>query len=153
MVGEMRDAETALAALQAAQTGHLVFATLHTNSAPETVVRILDLFPPEKADSIRVSLAESLKLIISQKLVPTVDNKRVLSYECLFVTNNIKNAISSDKLNFVNTIKESMNTNYKEGMLTMNRSLKLLLDEGKITKEMAFEYSNDSKELEGLLED
>ena len=153
MVGEMRDAETAIAALQAAQTGHLVFATLHTNSAPETVVRILDLFPPEKADSIRVSLAESLKLIISQKLVPTVDNKRVLSYECLFINNNIKNAISSDKLNFVNTIKESMNTNYREGMLTMNRSLKLLLDEGKITKEMAFEYSNDSKELDGLLED
>ena len=71
----------------------------------------------------------------------------------MFINNNIKNAISSDKLNFVNTIKESMNTNYKEGMLTMNRSLKLLLDEGKITKEMAFEYSNDSKELEGLLED
>ena len=151
MVGEMRDAETALAALQAAQTGHLVFATLHTNSAPETIIRILDLFPPEKAGSIRVSLGESLKLVISQKLVPTIDNKRVLAYESLNVDTNLKNIIIAETKSFVSSITQHMHANFKNGMITMNRCLSKLYEEGKITQEMALEYSNDREELLELL--
>lgn len=153
LVGEMRDADTALAALQAAQTGHLVFATLHTNSAPETIVRLLDMFPPDKADSIRVSLGESLKMVISQKLVPSTDGKRVLAYECLYSNINIKNAIIQDKKSFVTTIREQMHTKYREGMLTMNRCLYDRYKANKITMEKAYEYSSDKDELKGLIED
>lgn len=153
LVGEMRDADTALAALQAAQTGHLVFATLHTNSAPETIVRLLDMFPPEKADSIRVSLGESLKMVISQKLVPSTDGKRILAYECLYSNINIKNAIIQDKKSFVTTIREQMHTKYREGMLTMNRCLYDRYKSNKITMEKAYEYSSDKDELKGLIED
>lgn len=152
LVGEMRDAETALAALQAAQTGHLVFATLHTNSAPETIVRILDLFPPEKADSIRVSLGESLKLVISQKLVPTIDNKRVLAYECLFVNSIVKNTIISEKTSFITAITEQMSSKFKEGMLTMNRCLTRLYKENRISLDMALEYSSDRDEFKELID-
>lgn len=153
LVGEIRDAETALAALQAAQTGHLVFGTLHTNSAPETLVRFLDMFPADSADSIRVSLGTSLRLVLSQKLVPTLDNKRILAYECLYNNNNIRNAIISDKTSFTNTIKEQMNTKYREGMINMNRSLYDIYKQGVISLEMAYEYSSERDELKGLIED
>lgn len=153
LVGEIRDAETALAALQAAQTGHLVFGTLHTNSAAETLVRFLDMFPAESSDSIRVSLGTSLRLILSQKLVPTLDNKRSLAYECLYSNNNIKNAIIQDKKTFTNTIKEQMNTKYREGMINMNRSLYDIYKSGKISLDVAYEYSSERDELKGLIED
>lgn len=153
LVGEIRDAETAMAALQAAQTGHLVFGTLHTNSAPETLVRFLDMFSAESADSVRVSLGTSLRLVLSQKLVPTLDNKRVLAYECLYSNNNIKNAIITDQKSFTNTIKEQMNTKYREGMLTMNRSLYNIYKKGLISLDSAYEYSSERDELKGLIED
>lgn len=153
LVGEIRDAETAMAALQAAQTGHLVFGTLHTNSAPETLVRFLDMFSAEAADSVRVSLGTSLRLVLSQKLVPTQDNKRVLAYECLYSNNNIKNAIITDKTSFTNTIKEQMNTKFREGMLSMNRSLYNIYKKGIISLDSAYEYSSERDELKGLIED
>lgn len=153
LVGEMRDAETATAALQAAQTGHLVFATLHTNSAPETLVRLLDMFPSEKADSVRVSLGESIRLVMSQKLAPTIEGKRTLCYEFLYSNNNIKNAIITDKKSYVNTIKEQMNTKFREGMLTMNRCLYERYKDGLISTDTAYEFSADRAELKDLIED
>jgi len=151
LVGEMRDAETAKAALSAAQTGHLVFATLHTNSAPETLVRLLDMFPSDNADSIRVSLGQSLRVVMSQKLAPTVDGKRTLCYEFLYSNNNIKNAIITDK-SFVNTIKEQMNTKFREGMLNMNRCLYERYNAGLISTDVAYEFSADRAELKDLIE-
>lgn len=153
LIGEIRDTETAMAALQAAQTGHLVFATLHTNSAPETLIRLLDMFPSDKADAIRVSLAQSLRLIISQKLVETLDHSRVLAYEFLFSNPTIKSAISKDRESFVNTIREQMNTQYKQGMQTMNRSLFSRYKEGKISIEKGEEYSSDRDEFIKLIAD
>ena len=152
LVGEMRDAETAMAALQAAQTGHLVFATLHTNSAPETLVRLLDMFPADKADSIRVSLGESIRLIMSQKLAPSTDGKRVLCYEFLYSNTSIKNAIITDKNGYVNTIKEQMNTKFREGMLSMNRCLYSRYEKGLISTEVAYEFSSKRDELKELIE-
>lgn len=152
LVGEIRDSETATAALQAAQTGHLVFGTLHTNSAAETLTRFLDMFPPESADSIRVSLGTSLRLILSQKLVPTIDNRRVLAYECMYTNNNIKNAIITDPKGFANTIKEQMNNNFKHGMIDINRCLVSLYQANIIDLDMVYEYASDRDEVKGLIQ-
>jgi twitching motility protein PilT len=157
MIGELRDAETTLAALQAAQTGHIVFATLHTNSAPETILRVLDMFPAEKAKSIKTSLATSLKLIISQKLGTSISNKKILLYEMLINNTQIQNLIIKDDFNDIK-ISEIMlgNMTNEHSMLPMNYCLMKRLEDKnpdlKISKKVAIENSSDIVSLNGLIE-
>lgn len=146
LIGEMRDPETALAAMQAAQTGHVVLATLHTNSAAETVTRLLDMFPPEKSDSIRTSLAQALLMIISQKLPPTLTKKRALCYEILLANQQIKASIIRDKQGYDTKIKDVMDMKAGEGMITMSRNLANMVRKGVIDENTAKEYCGGSED-------
>ncbi len=120
LIGEMRDHETIAAALTAAETGHLVFATLHTNSAPQSVDRIIDSFPAMQQDQIRLQLAETILGILSQRLVPTRDeSRRVAAFEVLIGTHAVKSLIREGKTNHIQSVIE---TSYKDGMITMDKA-------------------------------
>lgn len=123
MVGELRDRESIEATLTAGETGHLVLGTLHTNSASETITRITDIFPAEEQNEIRVKLVSTLKGIVSQKLVNTVDGKRVGAYEILLSTPAISNLILNNKINQINSTIE---LNKKIGMILMRDYLEEL---------------------------
>lgn len=131
MVGELRDKESIGAALTAAETGHLVLATLHTNSAAETISRITDVFPAEEQNEIRVKLAAVLKGVISQRLVKTIIDDRVGAYEVLVSNTAISNNILSGKINQIDSIIES---NRKNGMILMRDYLKELYESKIITE-------------------
>jgi twitching motility protein PilT len=156
LVGEIRDADTALAAIQAAQTGHIVFATLHTNSAPETILRIIDMFPANKEKAIKVSLAGSLKMIISQKLAPTLSNKRTLLYELLVSNTSIQNIILSEQFSDIK-ILDNMRTNIHSdyAMLPMDNCINNRLKENdpdiKISAEIAIDFANDKEGMKNLI--
>src|SRR3954452_3405944 len=133
MVGEMRDLETISLAITAAETGHLVLATLHTSSAIRTINRILDVFPPKQQSQIRAMVSESLKAIASQRLVPSADgNRRVPALEILFVKPSVSNLIRDEK---TFQIRSVMQTAKGEGMCLLDDSLADLLKAGTITKE------------------
>jgi len=149
MVGEMRDTETIETALRAAETGHLVFGTLHTNTAISTINRIVDVFPPEKQEQIRIQLSFTLAGVISQRLVPKVGGGRVLAYELLIPNKAIRNLIRENKLQQVYSLMQSGQST--TGMQTMNQSLAKLYKEGLITLETAVRYSPDPMELAKLL--
>ncbi|NPB05323.1 MAG: type IV pilus twitching motility protein PilT [Aquificae bacterium] len=149
MVGEMRDAETIETALRAAETGHLVFGTLHTNTAISTINRIVDVFPPERQEQIRIQLSFTLAGVISQRLVPKVGGGRVLAYELLIPNKAIRNLIRENKLQQVYALMQSGQA--QTGMQTMNQSLAKLYKEGLITLEDAVRYSPDPVELAKLL--
>lgn len=151
LVGEMRDPETALAAMQAAQTGHIVLATLHTNSAPETVTRLLDMFPPEKSDSIRTSLAQALLMIISQKLPPTLAKKRALCYEIMLNNQAIKSTITNDKQGYDTKIKDIMQAEIPRGMIPMPNKLANMVKATMIDEATAREYCGSSKDDQNRL--
>lgn len=151
LVGEMRDDETATAAMHAAQTGHLVFATLHTNSAPETVLRIIDMFPAEKEKSIKVSLASSLLMIISQKLVPNNAGKRSLCYEIMLNNSAIANIIIQES-SPEKKILQKMIESQTEGQIPLNYLLVKKIREGEISLEKAMEFTNDRDQLRKLTE-
>jgi twitching motility protein PilT len=137
LVGEMRDLETISLALTAAETGHLVFGTLHTSSAAKTIDRIIDVFPASQQNQIRMMLSESIRAVIAQILLPTVDHKgRVAAHEIMISTSAIKNLIRENKLQQVPTI---MQTGIKLGMQTMEQAVRNLLVTGKISKETAAE--------------
>lgn len=138
LVGEMRDFETIQTAITAAETGHLVFATLHTNSTAKTIDRIIDVFPGEQQNQIRTQLADTLKGIVAQQLVPTLDGRRVASVEILKANTAIKNLIREGKNH---QIKSVLETSSKLGMCTMTQSLRSLLYGGIISDEMYQEYS------------
>jgi len=141
LVGEMRDLETISMAITAAETGHLVLATLHTTSAPRTINRVLDVFPPSQQGQIRTMLAESLRGIISQQLVPAADGKgRIVALEILVATPAIANLIREDR-GF--QIPSQMQTGVKLGMRLMDDSLYELLQAGIITPEIALERCFD----------
>ena len=154
LVGEIRDEVTALAAMQAAQTGHIVFATLHTNSAPETILRLIDMFPPEKEKSIKVSLATSLRMIISQKLAPTVDNNKTLLYELLINNTMIQNLIISETFNDVQ-VASAMNSarNTEDKMLPLEYCILDRLKKGIITKETAIEFANNKNNMNKIIQE
>ena len=136
----MRDAETSLAAIQAAQTGHIVLATLHTNSAAETITRLIDMFPPEKASGIAASIAQSLLMIISQKLVPNTAGRRILAYEVLYNNSVIKNLLVND-INVIDVkIRDQLKSSYNEGMIGLPRFLSEKVKENVINKNVAIEY-------------
>ena len=150
LVGEMRDLETIGTALTAAETGHLVFATLHTQSAPQTIDRIIDVFPAEQQDQVRTQLAGTLQGIVTQNLVPTADgNGRVPALEILTPDDAVRNLIRQAKIEQVYSV---MQTGSQRGMQTMEQSLADLVLRRVITSEAAFSRSTRPEQLRGLLE-
>ena len=130
LVGEMRDLETVGLALTAAETGHLVFGTLHTSGAPNTINRIIDVFPPEQQGQIRAQLAESLNMVVTQRLLKTKDGQgRCGAFEVMKCTAPIQNLIREAKIHQIPSI---MQTAVKDGMITMTKSLEELVKAGKI---------------------
>jgi twitching motility protein PilT len=145
LVGEMRDLETMEAALTAAETGHLVFGTLHTISAAGTIDRIIDAFPYNQQEQIRAVLSVALKTIISQTLVPNASGKgRLAAYEILHCTPAVQNLIREAK---TNRIISTIQTSAKQGMISMDDFLYKLYSEGKITGEIALERCHYSDEM------
>ena len=130
LVGEMRDLETVSLALTAAETGHLVFGTLHTSGAPNTINRIIDVFPPEQQAQIRAQISTSLKMVVTQRLLKTKDGQgRCGAFEVMKCTAPIQNLIRESKIHQIPSI---MQTAVKEGMITMQKSLEELVKAGKI---------------------
>ena len=148
LVGEMRDRETIETALKAAQTGHLVFGTLHTNSAVKTVERILGMYEPEQQAPIRVAIAESLIGVVAQGLCRTTDGKRAAFHEILINTDAIKDYILRGQLDEVEAILPNCTF---DGMCTMNQSLYGLYEAGRITEEVALEQSPKQNEMAQML--
>jgi twitching motility protein PilT len=148
LVGEMRDKETVTTALKAAQTGHLVMGTLHTNSAVKTVERILNLFEPDQQAPVRVSLAESLVSVIAQGLCRTTDGKRAAFHDILINTDAIKDYIMRGDLDEVEALIPKCNF---DGMCTMNQSIYALYESGRITEETALEMSPRQNEMAQML--
>ena len=144
LVGEMRDKETVNTALKAAQTGHLVMGTLHTNSAVKTIERILQLFEPEQQEPVRISLAESMVAVISQGLCRTTDGKRAAFHDILINTDAIKDFIRRGEIEEIEQIIPRCTF---DGMCTMNQSLYKLYEAGRITEEVALEMSPKPNEM------
>jgi twitching motility protein PilT len=143
LVGEMRDLDTISMALTAAETGHLVFSTLHTISAAETIERIIDVFPPHQQNQVRMQLAGSILGIIAQILLPTADEKgRVPAVEVMIANPAIRNLIREGK---VHQIPSTIQTSKKEGMQSLDQSLKDLVMEDKISQEEAIKKAIDKK--------
>lgn len=147
LVGEMRDYETIAAALTVAETGHLVFATLHTNSAAQTVDRIVDVFPEEQQAQVRLQLSNVLEAIFSMRLVPSTSGKRVVAYEVMLGTSAIKTSVREGKSHQIDNI---LQTSTEVGMNTIEMSLVSLIKQGKITLETAQSYSLRPEELTRL---
>lgn len=150
LVGELRDAETIEAALTIAETGHLVFGTLHTNSTVQTVNRIINVFPADQQDQIRTLLSFVLQGVVSQQLLPkTFEPGRVLAMEVMVPTPAIRNLIREDK---IHQIYSAMQTGQEaSGMITMNQSLKKHVDKGLIDNDTAVSYSTNPEELRSVL--
>jgi twitching motility protein PilT len=149
LVGEMRDLDSIQIALTMAETGHLVFATLHTNDAPQAIDRIIDVFPPERQEQTRVQIAASLNTIIAQRLIPKIGGGMVAAFEVLVATSAVRNLIREGRSSQLPNI---MFTNSKEGMQTLESDLVRLISEGIITYENAVEVSVHPKELARALE-
>lgn len=148
LVGEMRNTETISAAVTAAETGHLVYSTLHTNDAAQTINRIVDSFPGAQQDQIRVQLAGSLIAIFSQRLIPHIAGGLVPAYELLINNTAVSNLIRENRIHEIPSVIE---TGLELGMIDMNRSLARLVQNGDITVENAFTYSVNPKGLERLI--
>jgi twitching motility protein PilT len=150
LIGEMRDLETVEAALSIAETGHLAFATLHTNGAIQTINRIIDVFPPHQQDQVRAQLSFVLEGVVSQQLVPKATGQgRVMAMEVLAMTPAIRNLVREDKLHQVYSQMQVGQTKY--GMQTMNQSLYSLLQRRLITVEDALSRSTDIDELRSMI--
>jgi len=148
MIGEMRNPETMAAAVTAAETGHLVLSTLHTNNASQTIDRIIDTFPSGQQDQIRVQLASSLLGIFSQRLIPRVSGGLIPAYELLLNNNAISNLIRERRTHEIDVVIE---TGMEGGMIDLNHSLLELVRKGEITIESAYQFSLNPKGLERML--
>lgn len=148
MIGEMRDPDTISAAVTAAETGHLVFSTLHTNDATQTVDRIIDSFPAEQQNQISVQLAESLLGVFSQRLVPRVSGGQIPAYELLINTSAVSNLIREKRTHEIPRVIE---TGAEFGMIDFNRCLAGLVHDGEVTQENAILFSTNPKGLERFL--
>jgi twitching motility protein PilT len=149
LVGEMRDLETIATALTAAETGHLVFATLHTQDTSQTVDRIVDVFPPSQQQQVRVQLSVSLQGIVTQQLLPTADGQgRCVATEVLVPTPAVRNLIREGK---THQIYSALQTGGSHGMQTMDAALADLVRQGKITRELAEARSSAPDELRRLM--
>lgn len=148
LIGEMRGPETMAAAVTAAETGHLVFSTLHTNNAAQTINRIIDTFPGDQQEQIRLQLAASLAGIFSQRLVPRIGGGLIPAYELLIANKAVANLIREKRTHELGTVIE---TGAQEGMIDMNHSLAELVAQGNITADSAYQYSLNPRVLERLL--
>ena len=147
LVGEMRDLETISLTLTLAETGHLVFATVHTNDAAQTVDRVVDVFPSDQQEQIRTQFAMSLAAVISQRLVPRIGGGRVAAYEVLMGTPAVANLIRDHK---VRQIRNLIATGQRDGMMVMEQSLGALVQAGVVTLEDAMAASVHPEEIAGL---
>lgn len=150
LVGEMRDPETMKLALTVAETGHLVFATLHTNSASQTIDRIVDTFPEEQQGQIKSQLASSLEAVFSQRLVPSKDGKRVVATEVMVASPAVRSNIREGKVHQIDNI---IQTSAEMGMMLLETSLANLVSRGIVDKEVAYRYSNHPTVLAKLVGD
>jgi twitching motility protein PilT len=149
LVGEMRDLETISTAITAAETGHLVFATLHTQDAPQTIDRIIDVFPPHQQQQVRVQLATTLQGVVTQQLLQTADgHSRCVAVEVLIATPAVRNLIREGKTHQIYSI---MQAGGRFGMQTMDQSLANLVKAGKVSQQMAYERCHDAEELNRLI--
>ncbi len=148
LVGEMRNAETIATAVTAAETGHLVYSTLHTNDAAQTINRIIDSFPGDQQNQIRTQLAASLIAVFSQRLIPHISGGMVPAYELLINNSAVANLVRENRIHEIPSVIE---TGLEQGMIDMNRSLLKLVQNGDITVENAFHYSINPKGLERLI--
>jgi twitching motility protein PilT len=149
LVGEMRDLETISTAITAAETGHLVFATLHTQDAPQTIDRIIDVFPPHQQQQVRVQLATTLQGVVTQQLLQTTDGHgRAVAVEVLICTPAVRNLIREGKVHQIYSI---MQAGGRFGMQTMDQSLANLVKAGLITQQLAYERCHDAEELNRLI--
>lgn len=148
LVGEIRDEETVDVALKAAETGHLVLSTLHTNNAVQTIDRIIDVFPAAQQNQVRIQLASSLAGIFSQRLIPRIAGGLIPAYELLLNNTAVANLIREERTHEIQTMIE---TGAAEGMIDMNRCLAELVRAGEITVESAYSRSISPKTLERLL--
>ena len=149
LIGEMRDIDSIQIALTMAETGHLVFATLHTNDAPQAIDRIIDVFPAWRQEQTRVQLASSLSAVIAQRLIPKVGGGMVAAYEVLIATNPVRNLIREGRSNQLANV---MFTNTQEGMQTLENSLAKLVVDGVVSYEDAMANTAHPKELVRTLE-
>ena len=148
LIGEMRDAETMSAAMTIAETGHLVFATVHTNDAPQTIDRIVDSFPSYQQNQIRSQLAQVLEGVISQRLLPQIGGGRIPAVEIMVVDNAIQSLIRDGK---TNQIASTIQTNSAEGMISMEKALAERIEQGLVKYDDAMLYANDRKTLSKLV--
>lgn len=149
MVGEMRDLETTSIALTAAETGHLVLATLHTRNAPQSIDRIIDIFPPHQQEQVRSQLADSIEAIFSQRLLPKIGGGRIVAVEVMIATTAVRNLIREGKTYQVYGVME---TSIGQGMKTLDMALAELYKEGYIRLDQALAYAIDPLNLERLME-
>ena len=148
MVGEMRDLETIATTITAAETGHLVFATLHTNSAAQTIHRMVDVFPAEQQVQIRFQLSSSLLGIVSQRLIPRIKGGFIPVCEVLICNNAVSNLIRENKIHEIPAVIE---TSAKEGMISLNRAMVDLVRKKEISLNNAMNYATDPGEIRNLL--
>lgn len=148
LIGEMRTPETISTAVTAAETGHLIFSTLHTNNAAQTIDRIIDSFPGSQQPQIRVQLAGSLIGIFSQRLLPRVSGGLIPAYELLLNNSAVSNLIREGRTHEINMVLE---TGSEQGMIDMNHSISALVRSGEISAEDAFKYTLDPESLQRLL--
>ena len=148
LIGEMRDLETISAAITIAETGHLVFATLHTNSAAQSIDRMIDVFPPHQQPQIRAQLSNILMAICSQRLVPSIGGGRVVAAEILIANPAVRNIIREGKSHQLDAV---IQTGADQGMQTMDRTLASLVQSGTVTYDNAREYAVDLTEFERLM--
>jgi twitching motility protein PilT len=148
LVGEMRDLETIQMALTAAETGHLVFGTLHTQDAPQTIDRVIDVFPPHQQEQIRVMLAGALQGVVSQQLMKTIDgNGRLAAVEVMLATPAIRNLIREGK---VHQMYSMLQAGKQHGMVTMDQSLATLVKAGRISYESALAKCTNAADFNRL---
>ena len=148
LIGEMRDLETIQAAMTIAETGHLVFATLHTNSAPQTIDRIVDVFPESQQQQIRLQLSAVIEGVISMRLIPAISGGRIVVAEIMTATPAVKTIIRDGKSHLLGNI---IQTSAELGMITLESSLARAIREGKISLEIAQSYALEPEELTRLL--
>lgn len=148
LIGEMRDLETISAAITIAETGHLVFATLHTNSAAQSIDRMIDVFPPHQQPQVRAQLSNILMAIVSQRLIPTIGGGRVAAAEILVANPAVRNIIREGKSHQLDAV---IQTGADQGMQTMDRTLVSLVQSGTITYDNAREFAVDLAEFERLM--
>lgn len=148
LIGEMRDLETIATAITIAETGHLVFATLHTNSASQSIDRIIDVFPPHQQQQIRVQMAAILQGVCSQRLVPAIGGGRIPAAEVLVANSAVRNIVREGKTHQLDSV---IQTGAEQGMQSLDKTMVNLVRGGKITYEEAKNYANDLEELDRLM--